>query len=180
MAITLAHLRTLTVEQLEALKELHGDTLTDQESEKIDQVLQEKREGDGNGEGEEAGEGAGEDRETGAGEGEGEETGGEAGETDPPPSWWKDPPSVDEIADSVVAKIGEAERVADQATGRAAGEEAGAGEGAGREVEAEAGEGTGEGGKGQTTESEGKGDTDDSPKDEHWFYRGGRKRKKAA
>lgn len=163
MALTLTHLRTLSVEELETLRRLHGDTLTDAEKEALDKAIAEKRDGSAESEQEQEGEQEQEQERESEGESEGESEQG-------PPSWWKDPPTADEVADRLLEKFAEAESIADNATGESEGEgESGSGE---SQAEGEKKEESSENGAGKKGEEQ----KDNAPQDEHWFYRGRRRK----
>src|SRR5689334_23294066 len=106
MALTVEHLRSLSVEDLETLQRIHGDTLTETERKNLEKVLAEKREGDGESEERE--------RES-AGERESESPPPPSDGEEGPPAWWKDPPTADEVADKLLERFSDAERVADEA-----------------------------------------------------------------
>ncbi len=158
MAFTLEHLRQLSVEDLETLKRIHGDTLSDREKAMIAKVIKEK----------ETGESETDESETETSTEREQETSGttEEDEPDKPPAWWKDPPSSDEIADKFLERLTEAEAVADQAT---------------RENDETATESSEETSAEKDTKDTEGGETttrtkDEEPEKEHWFYRGKRKK----
>jgi len=169
MAFTVSHLRTLSLEDLETLQRLHGDTLTEQEKKNLEKVITEKREGDGETTSEQENESGGE-RETPPPTPANESGNGEV------PPWYKEPASADEVADKLLERFAEAERIADQAAGEGEGSEGDSSVGGSSESKTEEEKKT-ESEKTQTTEQSTS--TDEAPEQEHWFYRGRKKKVKS-
>lgn len=170
MSLTLEHLRTLSIEDLETLQRLHGDTLTDADAEKISQVLVEKRGSDQQQGDQQRVQGDQQQQDDEQRAQDDAEQQGDSQQQDQRSSF----PTADEIADGVVARLAEAEKIADKAVGGDQQQDGGQQDVRDGRQQQDAQRAQGD--QQQRAAQDDQLRRDDSPKTEHWFYRGGRRR----